>query len=631
MRNLTELNLQSNKLGGFLENSTFYNLTNLKVLNLNFNNFTSNNESLKSNLKHLESLETLLMRNNLIEYLTENDFEFNPYLKEIDLNFNKIKFIQFDSFQSLKNLTSLSLSSTQLDYVNLNILNGLQMTKIDLSFNNISFDSFILMDKLIEINLENVSFLTRNYSFEIFFSLNLKSIDLSNNNLGSFYYQFISKMYQLEILELRQVGLQSMSQINFTYLPKLIKIDLSFNNLTQIPYESLAYLLDLEHLDLSFNRIDFIDERIFSTNIGNLERKKLKYLNLQSNLLVSLGDLFLNFLNLGIIIFSDNFIKYIPEFQSQYRGSKYTTEIYINKNSLNSIDYFSAWVNFVLILNLDLNQISSIENDAFINLKKLENLSISNNFLRNLTSNNFFYLYNLKFLNLSFNQIESIESNTFISLNKLIIMDLSFNRLLSIEPNLFIGLDNLEELNLQSETKIQLNNQSFSYLKSLTNFYLNVSMLDNFECIFMHSIERIEIKNKSYTFFKSLNTIDPANYQMQKSDCGLKFRLLQFKIHYNLKYDYENELFYEECKSSLIKRENFHKNTLKKCLNTFELVLEAENEIEAISNRFLNVVKDYRYLLTMGCFILLLSLVGALFLGTFKEFQNIIKTKVFLY
>ena len=110
-----------------------------------------------------------LIRNNLIECLNGNDFEFNPYLREIDLSFNKIKFIHFNTFQSLSNLTSLSLSSTRLDYVNLNILSGLIMTKIDLSFNNISFDQFILMDKLIEIDMENVNFLTRNYSFEIFF------------------------------------------------------------------------------------------------------------------------------------------------------------------------------------------------------------------------------------------------------------------------------------------------------------------------------------------------------------------------------------------------------------------------------------------------------------------------------
>jgi Leucine-rich repeat (LRR) protein len=625
--NLSVLNLQSNKLSGLLENSTFYNLINLKVLNLNLNYFTSINESLKSNLKHLESLETLLMRNNLIEYLNKNDFEFNARLKEIDLNFNKIKFIHFDTFQSLKNLNSLLLSSTQLDYVNLNILNGLKMTKIDLSFNYISFDQFIPMDKLIEINLENVNFLTRNYSFEIFFSLNLKSIDLSNNNLSSYYYQYIGKMFQLETLELRQVGLQSMAQINFTNLTKLIKIDLSFNNLTQIPYESLAYMLYLEHLDLSFNRIDFIDERIFSPRIGNLERNKLKYLNLQSNLLVSVGDLFLNFLNLEVVVLSENYLSTYPLFDCESKFLiRSTSEIYLNKNRLTSIRVFSKFVSFIKILNFDSNRIGSIENDAFINLRGLENVSISNNFLKNLSSNNFFYLYNLKYLNLSYNRIESIESNTFISLNKLILMDLSFNRLLSIEPNLFRGLDNLEDLNLQSKTKIQLNIQSFTHLPNLTNLYLNLSMLQDYKCIFIHSIERIvqrKISNK-YIFFKSLNILDSlkSNFHLENNECGLKFGLLQFRIHYNLKYDYENEIFYEECKRSLIRKENSYGNELLKCSNNIELYLEnIKNEIglNFAQKGFLIVVKDFNYLLTMGLLILLLSLVAILFLGSFIE------------
>ena len=40
------------------------------------NNFKSIYGSLKANIKHLISLESLLMANNLIEYLNENDFEF---------------------------------------------------------------------------------------------------------------------------------------------------------------------------------------------------------------------------------------------------------------------------------------------------------------------------------------------------------------------------------------------------------------------------------------------------------------------------------------------------------------------------------------------------------------------------
>ena len=125
-------------------------------------------------------------------------------------------------------------------------------------------------------------------------------------------------------MELRRVGLQSLTEINFKNLTNLIIINLSHNNLTKVDYDSLAFLLKLNYLDLSFNQIDFIDERIFSTRFGDLQCKKLTYLNLESNYLVNVGDLFLNFLNLEKIILTENRIEYLPAFYSQFRGVRYT-------------------------------------------------------------------------------------------------------------------------------------------------------------------------------------------------------------------------------------------------------------------------------------------------------------------
>jgi Leucine-rich repeat (LRR) protein len=119
LKQLNELNLQSNKLFELKDNRTFSNLINLKKLNLNSNNFESINKTLKDNLKHLISLEFLFMANNYIEYLNGNDFEFNPGLKTIDLNFNQIRIRQGNIFYgnindpgsgiSFANLTSLGL------------------------------------------------------------------------------------------------------------------------------------------------------------------------------------------------------------------------------------------------------------------------------------------------------------------------------------------------------------------------------------------------------------------------------------------------------------------------------------------------------------------------------------------
>ena len=101
----------------------------------------------------------------------------------------------------------------------------------------------------------------------------------------------------------------------------------------------------------------------------------------------------MNFLNLQKIVLSENKIEFLPAFHSQFRNYANTKEIYVNKNNLKSIGMFSSWVNAMTVLNLDSNQIEIIENNAFQNLKKLENISIANNCLRNLTANNFFYLY----------------------------------------------------------------------------------------------------------------------------------------------------------------------------------------------------------------------------------------------
>ena len=137
LKQLDELNLESNKLNSIPETDTFAYLSKLKQLNLNSNNFKSINETLKANLKHLISLESLLMANNYIEYLNGNDFEFNPGLKTIDLNFNQIKFIHLETFSKLKSLSSLFLSATQMDFVEIQILKGKKMIKLDFSFNKI--------------------------------------------------------------------------------------------------------------------------------------------------------------------------------------------------------------------------------------------------------------------------------------------------------------------------------------------------------------------------------------------------------------------------------------------------------------------------------------------------------------
>lgn len=68
----------------------------------------------------------------------------------------------------------------------------------------------------------------------------------------------MNNLEKLEVLELRNVNLNFMKQINFETFSLLIKLDLSFNQLTRIDSEHFLTLNSLEFLDLSHNKIDFL-------------------------------------------------------------------------------------------------------------------------------------------------------------------------------------------------------------------------------------------------------------------------------------------------------------------------------------------------------------------------------------
>ena len=90
------------------------------------------------------------------------------------------------------------------------------------------------------------------------------------------------------------------------------------------------------------------------------------------------------------------------------------------RNNFSMIERFPFMVYSLQKLNFESNRIELIEHEAFLHLKGLIDLSISNNSLRNVTKNNFNYLFSLKYLNVSFNKIEFIEMDSFINLIKLV-------------------------------------------------------------------------------------------------------------------------------------------------------------------------------------------------------------------
>jgi Leucine-rich repeat (LRR) protein len=602
---LHQLNLASNNLR-YLDENFFSYLKSLKILTLSFNKINST-DFLKTSKNYLKNLEILDLEKNKIVLIQEIDFQSYFNLSYLNLNSNPIQSIHENAFMGLKQLKTLRLSYTKINSLFLN----LNIKELDLSFLNASISG---VEKLANIEWINLAFSKVNCSFELFLSNSTKYVDFSYNQ---FIWDIESKMFNilgssLEVLKLRLTNLQKLDQINLKNLTNLRHLDLSFNNLSFISKDSFEFNLELEYLDLSSNSLyEF-----------SIVLNKLKYLNLDNNQINSTNKVLKDYYSIEIFKMAKNRLEMYPSFEmSQIKSDNVEKflEFHLNQNQINEIKYFSFIFGKLLLANFDSNQISSIETDAFLNCRSLESLSIAQNRLRNLTENNFHFLFSLIHLNLSFNEINFIEQKTFSNMNKLKSLDLNYNKLISIENELFSGLTNLNDLYLLSQNEMNLNNKSFHHLLNISTIVLNESLISKYKCLFMHNIHRDIQRNvfNKYIFYKSMNLIT-SNFKFNDSlniKCDLMFHLFQFKIHFNLKSDYDNDLFYDSCQKILIKRENSFNHNKRKCNANFEFN-DKEEEIEQVSlHPILKVIFNSYYLLSMA---LILSLLVPAFYLIFR-------------
>jgi len=621
LHSLISLNLELNSLNGLNENS-LYNLNNLKSLFLNRNNFNCF-ISIRHALRHVHNLELIDLSNNFLEHLNETDFNFSSSLNTINLNSNRIRCIQPNSFLYLISLSAFKLALNNLNTLfDMSLINLESLTQLDLSFNKLNLSQEFRMKNIKHLILENVSI--ESNLLDRFLSSKIEYLDLSgNNNHGV----FVNKTFpNLTRLELRYAQIDSLTFLTQLYLISLLHLDVSHNSLVELCYDESfqSILMNLVHLDLSFNRISFVDSRLFNSFQTN-EAQKLKYLNLESNEIVSFGQiLFTNYFELRVFKLTNNRLNEMPTFNSDQSGmfSPNNEEFLFNNNKIKMLSTISFSIWPMRLINLDQNQIFLIETNALLNMKRLEILSLSFNCLEKIEANNFVAQFNLRHLNLSYNRISFIENNSFINLAQLVSLDLSYNNeLKSIQAYAFMGLESLNDLYLISNGKFVLNEKSFVGLRNLGNFYLNETMVQSYTCLLIKSIERDLKRNvgNRYRFYKSLNLL--TNSLTKQID--MTFHLFQFGLHLNLRTDYENEIFYDEFRQFLIKRSNSFRSNYEKCylqnVNTWsETNIEFEEMFDERSNVLKILSNFYFYLIIL----LLMVMFVPLFATVYNEFMQ---------
>ena len=630
---LETLYLDTNRLSQ-LDKWSLANMTQLKHLFLGFNRIKEM-KLIRESLGNLINLETIDLSSNLIEYINESDFNFSSRLSSINLNSNFIRKIHQNSFRNFLYLKAFSFAQKNNDF-DLNIFHSnASIQHLDLSFNRILYSSDLTFLKCFQniesLKLNKVLFAsnTTSLNFDLFLNVKIKYLDISENDLSN-EFSLLENMSQIEWLELRQTNLSSMNSISFPQFKFLTHLDVSFNQLQSLEWHSFQSLTSLEYLNVNNNRISYVDCRIFNGFIGN-KMNSLKYLSMENNQIISLTDIrFTNYLSLKLFSIANNVLSEMPNFAFDWSGTfaSQTNQFMFNRNSLKRIRPFSKSTYSIEILNFDFNLIDRIDFNTFYYLKSLVNLSLAYNQLELIEKNNFYYLNSLKYLNLSHNRIGFIEIESFCNLNKLLTLDLSFNCLISIESSqVFVGLNYLNELNLigneRRRRNLLLNNNSFFYLINIGTFYLNETTIVTNKCLFMHSLKRMvkrNIENK-FKFYKAINLISPK--QTESSDmCELVFEFFQFNIFFNLKYDAENEAFYEKCQHVLIGKENNFNVNFKKCVDVYLVdddLKEPAESFEKGESKLVCVLTDFRFYFIL-C--LLLSVFGPYFLMIFKHLRR---------
>ncbi|XP_023128625.2 toll-like receptor 13 [Amphiprion ocellaris] len=283
---LRQLNLYRNSIPD-LKDCLFKDLTQLQVLKLQSSHIRKLNGAFK---RYLPNLTQLNLYGNELTAIKGGVFKSLRSLQNLSLHQNKITTLEKDSFVGLTNLTRIQLQSNNINKQQLDkdVFNTLiNLRRLDLENNNIKYES---------------SFALLNPPFSKLSRLEELSIPAQHyRNKHLLPRNFLQGLTNLLLFKVRNNQLVYLHKDTFSYTPKLQTLDISSNDLTDLPPELFFPIQNLKSLYISRASLHSLDIFI-GANLTNLEflqarnnlfsviRKEtieslpaLVYLDLQSN------------------------------------------------------------------------------------------------------------------------------------------------------------------------------------------------------------------------------------------------------------------------------------------------------------------------------------------------------------
>ncbi|CAH0713111.1 unnamed protein product, partial [Brenthis ino] len=507
---LKYLDLSHNKLLGF-DILTFEGMTNLETFFLSNNKLTE----IGQNFARFINLKHFTLNNNFLTTLTEQELRKLNDLECLDLSSNRIKNIEDRAFIALRNLRELNLSYNEITYIHKELFEKNEnLSKLLLANNNIenieagSFDHKNISSFEIKNNNLNGSI-----ESETFKGIFVDNLDLSGGELSKIGEKAFSSVgNSLLILNLSSNSIETIDKTSFHSLELLLKLDLSYNKLTDIEFDTFD-LKALTEYYLQKNKIKKMDKTMFTHLFS------LKTLDLSQN---SISDIEINsFSELNSL---ENLILHSNHLVSSLKGN-----ILTGLHNLNLLDISHTGImNFKnesfygtssTVLNSSHSDIDIIEYESFKGSGKIEIIDLSFNVLEQLCVNTSHLTYLTK-LNLNNNKLVHITNATFQNLYALETLHLAYNNIMDLNSDAFQSLSKLKYLNIHNNNALEVKGHVLNNLFLSKASFRNIRGNLNFRDVLNTSITALDI---SYCNISDINEISVFKIQ----------NLLEVDISYN--------------------------------------------------------------------------------------------------
>ncbi|KAF9424015.1 hypothetical protein HW555_000724 [Spodoptera exigua] len=438
----------------------------LKYLNLDYNRIVDivigddyRNESLY--------LTNLRLAYNFLHSLHSRSFIYMPELRNLDLSYNRINNLTKHTFTNLPNLRYLSLAGNIIDSMEAETFANLPKLQIlELQGNNFTYLSLNAFHNISNIDVTFTLNVSKNHikfvDGEATISVNI--FDGSYNDLYDVSNEAFGDAKYLEILDLHKNNINNIKRKSFTDLISLQILDLSFNVISQLSVEQFYNLNKLRYLKLDHNNLRLLPRDVFKNTI--IEHLDLSFndMSLFPGTALSQIGFTLRYLDM-----SHNRIEYLDS--NIFRSTQFLLSLNLGHNLLTvlSDNTFSS-LGGLRSLDLSFNSIKANFKELFHNLPNLRHLNLGNVSLKSVP---YLPLTNLTSLNLTSNYINSFKETDVKRLASLRHLDLSNNRLTSLVPKMWFHLSNLNDLDLSYNPIVRITPNSFKWLSNLSHLNLN--------------------------------------------------------------------------------------------------------------------------------------------------------------